>query len=299
MSSAPVVALLGPNGYLGSGLLPSFVNATQSGDFARLVIVTSKESDSTKKATADVPGKVDVFAVDYSKTALKSAFKGVDVIVNTLGGHGAQAPVEKILIEAAAEAGVKTYFNSEFGSDYDLETWGSSVFEYKKAHRAAAEKLGLKVVAIATGGFSESLRSPFFGLNGDDWEISGDGNYPFAITAKRDIGLYTIRAILLAHKYPTSVPSRLRIYSEIKKFNEYVDITEQVTGRKINRIYVPHSEILKKWEEIKAENPYYVLRVAADSAAQDFLGTSHIELLNPGHKYFTPESWEESVKATL
>lgn len=63
----------------------------------------------------------------------------------------------------AAEAKVKVYFNSEFGSDYDPETWGSAVYEPKKAHRAAAEKLGLKTVAIATGAFSSFVRTPFFG----------------------------------------------------------------------------------------------------------------------------------------
>lgn len=99
-----------PNGYLGGAHLPSFVNATKSGDFTKLVLVTSKESDVTKQAVADVPGKVEVFAVDYSnKAALRSAFDGVDVIVNSLGGHGAQAPVEQNLIEAGTYAELTTF----------------------------------------------------------------------------------------------------------------------------------------------------------------------------------------------
>lgn len=64
----------------------------------------------------------------------------------------------------AAEANVAIYFNSEFGSDYDCETWGSYLYELKKAHRMTAEKLGLKTIAIATGAFAESARSPFFGV---------------------------------------------------------------------------------------------------------------------------------------
>lgn len=54
------------------------------------------------------------------------------------------------------------------------------------------------------------------GVDGDDWEIPGDGNYPFAITSRRDIGLYTTRAVVLAYNDPASVPSRLRVYSETK-----------------------------------------------------------------------------------
>lgn len=81
-----------------------FVDATKNDDFAKLVVVTSKESDATKKAVSEAPGKVEVFAVDYSKDALESAFEGVEVIVNTLGGHGAQASIDNALIEAGTYA---------------------------------------------------------------------------------------------------------------------------------------------------------------------------------------------------
>jgi len=301
MSSAPIVAHVAPNGFLGGPILQIFADAVKKGDFGALKIITSKETEGTKKAVATVPGgKVETIVLSYSdKASVVSALKGVDVLVSTFGGHGAQAPSEQILIEAAAEAKVKVYFNSDFGSDYDPETWGSAVYEPKKAHRAAAEKLGLKTVAIAPGSFAEAVRSPFFGINGDDWEISGDGNSPFALTTIRDIGHYAVRAVVLAHQDPVSFPSRLRIYSEVKTLNEYADINEKVTGQKINRIYVPREQLLEKWNAIGKEQPYFVLRVAADSPAHNFVGRSHNELLNPGEKYFKPTSWEEFVKSTL
>jgi len=156
------------------------------------------------------------------------------------------------------------------------------------------------------------------GINDADWEITGDGNYPFALTDMADIGRYTARAAILAHNEPNKVPSRLRVYGESKyvcrrdlvflkkynlliiflyrTFNEYADIHEKITGQKVNKIYVPREQVLEKWNSGK-EGPYYVLRVAADSPAQNFVGRDHNELLNPGQKYFKPKTWEEIVSA--
>ena len=156
------------------------------------------------------------------------------------------------------------------------------------------------------------------GINGADWEITGDGNYPFALTDMTDIGRYAVRAAILAHDDPDRVPSRLRVYGETKyvrrhdlvfprniigsyfflyrTFNEYADIHEKITGEKVNKIYIPRDEVLEKWNSGK-EGPFYVLRVAADSPAQNFVGRDHNELLNPGQKYFKPKTWEEIVGA--
>lgn len=85
----------------------------------------------------------------------------------------------------------------------------------------------------------------------------------------------------------------------LRSFNEYADITERVTGRQVNRIYVPRSQILKKWEEVKDEAPYFILRVSPESLAHNFVGRSHNELLNPGEKYFQRESWEKVVEDSM
>ena len=37
-------------------------------------------------------------------------------------------------------------------------------FETKKAHGAAAEKLGIKTIAVAPRAFAQAFRSPFFGM---------------------------------------------------------------------------------------------------------------------------------------
>jgi len=296
MSSAPVVAVVAPNGLLGSNILPIFAEAAKNGEFAKLRIVTSKQTDGVKQATEAAPSKVEVVIVDYSdKAALAAAFKGIDIVISTMGGHGAQKAAEQTLVEAIASVGtVKAYFNSDYGTDYDTETWGSSVYELKKAHRAAAEKLGVKTIAVATGAFAQGVRSPYFGVNGENWEITGDGKYPFAITDITDVGRYLTRAAILANEDPAKVPSRLRVYSEVKTWNEYADIHEKVTGKKVNRIYLSRDKLVEQWNSGK-ENPYFVLRISGESLGHNFVGREHNELLNPGKKYFKPKSWEEIV----
>ena len=66
-------------------------------------------------------------------------------------------------IGIAAASGVKVYFNSDFGADYDPNTFDGDLWTAKKAHRAAAEKLGLKTIAFAVGSFGSFLLTPFFG----------------------------------------------------------------------------------------------------------------------------------------
>jgi len=92
-----------PNGWLGKTILPIFVDAVKNGDFAKLVIITSNESDGVKQAVAAAtPGQVEAVAIRYQdKPALEAALKDVDVVINTMGGHGAQAANEQALIEAS------------------------------------------------------------------------------------------------------------------------------------------------------------------------------------------------------
>ncbi|KAF8321665.1 hypothetical protein DL93DRAFT_2072456, partial [Clavulina sp. PMI_390] len=193
-----------------------------------------------------------------------------------MGGHGDQAESEKTLIEAASDAKVKVYFNSDFGSDYDKETWGTPGWEAKKAHASAARALGLKTVSIANGVFMPFLRTPFLGVK--------DGYSSFALIDMSDAGRYTLRAILLA--------------SLIVTLNEYASIVQRLTNVPITKKYVPRPQLIAEWETPNAKNekPLLFLRIMAGTSAANFLGHEHNELLNPGQKYFKPLSFEEAVK---
>ena len=81
-------------------MLATFVEATTKGEIASLKIIASKETEHTNKAVS-ASKNISVTVVDYSnKASVASALKGADVVVSTFGGHGAQIPLEQILIEA-------------------------------------------------------------------------------------------------------------------------------------------------------------------------------------------------------
>jgi saccharopine dehydrogenase-like NADP-dependent oxidoreductase len=93
-----------PNGWLGKAIVQVFAEAAKSGDFAKLKIITSKESDVVKQAVSAAPGKVEVVVLEYQdKPALEAALKDVDVVISTMGGRGAQAANEQVVIEASEQ----------------------------------------------------------------------------------------------------------------------------------------------------------------------------------------------------
>lgn len=94
--------MVAPNGWLGKTILEVFVEAAKKGDFAKLKIITSKESDVVKQAVKAAPENIEVAVLEYQdKPALGVALKGVDVVISTMGGQGAQAANEQALIEAS------------------------------------------------------------------------------------------------------------------------------------------------------------------------------------------------------
>ena len=55
----------------------------------------------------------------FDKAALVKAFTGQDIVISTVGGEAIINNLDKILIEAALEAGVKWFIPSEYGFDLD------------------------------------------------------------------------------------------------------------------------------------------------------------------------------------
>ncbi|KAF8321666.1 NAD(P)-binding protein [Clavulina sp. PMI_390] len=301
--TGPFVAHVAPNGMVGKAFIPIFVDAAIKGEIEKLKFITSKETAILKEAvTSASNGNVEFVVIDYTdKRAFLAALQGVDIVVSTMGWNVGQLKSEQALIEAALEARVKVYFNSDFGVDYDEGTWGAPVLEGKETHVAAARAAGLRTVSIANGVFMPFLRTSFLGVNGHEWEIAEDGNSSYALIDISDAGRYTLRAIMLAHQDPSRIPDRVRVYGDSKTLNEYASIVESLTKTPVSKKYVSRSQLVAEWEcpNGKKDAPFLFLRIMAGTNAADLLGREHNELLNPGHRYFTPISYEEFVKSTL
>jgi uncharacterized protein YbjT (DUF2867 family) len=95
-----------------------------------------------------------VVPVDYSsRDSIRDALIGIDVVICTISG--AVIDLQRIIIEAAKEAGVQLFLPSEFGGATEGETEG--VFGEKADIQRLLIDLDLPYAAFYTGPFADGL----------------------------------------------------------------------------------------------------------------------------------------------
>ncbi|KAH7417670.1 hypothetical protein BKA64DRAFT_658546 [Cadophora sp. MPI-SDFR-AT-0126] len=156
------VAIIGASGNSGQYMTSALLAANKH----TITAITRHDSTST------FPPGISVSKVDYSNaSSLVTALKGQDALVITLSG---QAPnlqeTERMIIGAAAEAGVPWIFPNEWSPDTANEALVQDVFIFgaKVATRKAIMELGKsRFVAVSTGFWYEwSLAiAPAFGID--------------------------------------------------------------------------------------------------------------------------------------
>ncbi|KAJ8109556.1 hypothetical protein OPT61_g7374 [Boeremia exigua] len=162
MSAFQNVMLIGASGSLGSVVLQTFLKSQYT------VTILSRQG-----STSTFPPYVRVVKADYSsQSSLTAAMQGQDVVISMVGGAvvGDQTP----LIDAAATAGVKRFFPSEFGPD-TLNAETLKAIPSLPAKVGAVEHLRTKEpqmewTSVITGGWL-------------DWGLKG-GIYPFDFTTR-------------------------------------------------------------------------------------------------------------------
>jgi len=92
--------------------------------------------------------------VDYnSPSSLQSAFKGVNIVISTLGNAALAAQMP--LGDAAKAAGVKLFVPGEFGADTRRQTQGS--YGEKNKQRERLKQNGLPWALFFTGTFADRI----------------------------------------------------------------------------------------------------------------------------------------------
>ena len=136
---------------------PAVLNALLSADFQ--VTVLTRQSSSP-----NLPASVTVKPVNYSSLdSLKTALQGQDAVVSTIAS--ASIDDQKLLVEAAVQAGVKRFIPSEFGAN----TMNEKARALPVFHPKIAVQDKLKEVA-SSGGMTYTIipTGPFL-----DWGIAG------------------------------------------------------------------------------------------------------------------------------
>ncbi|KAL7273859.1 hypothetical protein RUND412_003257 [Rhizina undulata] len=293
MSPAPAlsVAILGATGFIGREITPIFLSALRSHEIACLNILTRNATGIAFEAFKAKGARI--YEVDfYNKDSVVEGLKGVDVLISAMGTKGDFEDSNQVLVEAAAEAGVKVYLPSEWGTDHRWTKFKHPIFDIKQRHQEYAEQLGLKIVAIYPALIMETTFCKYFGFDSANltWKIIGAGDIPLAMTSQKDLGLATLATVFLAHRSPQICPSYLRIYSDNRTLNQYADIMEKASGKKIKRIYITPEDALKESAATKENNPQNtnepLVPLMMSEGLYDYSQHNGNDIINPGDRYF-------------
>jgi NmrA-like family len=164
------------------------------------------------------------------------------------------------LLEAAYRAGVKVYIPSEFGTNHYITNYRDNKTFSPKAHHfeEAKEKIP-KVVGIFTSLMVEQAFFKWLGFDNEkeEWRIVGDGDVPVSLTAREDVGRFTVETAIMAFQEPEKVPERVIISSCTHTLQEYAAILDSyaTTGNKIKIIGTPLKQAKEDWELKKDSIP--------------------------------------------
>ncbi|KAF2185626.1 NAD(P)-binding protein [Zopfia rhizophila CBS 207.26] len=234
------VALIGASGTLG----PSILKALQSSNFD--VSILNRSSSKSKYSITHVITVPD----DLNVPALTALFKenSIDALVISIAGSYVEE--QKRLIQAAFNAGVKRVIPAEFGScdsADDATVQLLPLMEGKKRVRGFLEELSAKDreggnltwTSLVTGHFFDhGLSTGLLKLNikGRKAYLQDGGNIKFSGTNLDTIGT-AVAKVLQPENEEKTKNKLLYIHSFSVTQNEILDVLEQVTGQKWERVY--------------------------------------------------------------
>ncbi|THG13843.1 hypothetical protein TEA_014321 [Camellia sinensis var. sinensis] len=188
------------------------------------------------------------------ETRLIEAIKQVDVVICAVSSK--QVLLQKLLISAIKQAGcVKKFIPSEFGVDpckTRISGLDHNFYARKAEIRCLVEAEGIPYTYICCNFFMSYLLPSIVqpGLKSpprDKIKIFGDKNAKGVFMKESDVASFTISAV----DDPRTLNKvlHLRPRGNVYSMNELVEIWESKIGKKLEKIYVPEEELLKKIKE--------------------------------------------------
>ncbi|CAL8126578.1 unnamed protein product [Orchesella dallaii] len=302
MSGPPVVAVIGATGYVGKCIMPAFLDALKGGRLQEVRVLTVKEKLNSQQLQSYATSGAKVVTVDYKNVSTVSmAFQGVDAVVSTLGTGEGIEDVKTVLLDALVAAKVKLYFPSEFGTNhYKCPNYSHPLFDGKRKHFSQAKELGLNPIRMLTGDIMEATFGKWFGLDciSGVWTLVGNApDIPCAMTAERDLGRFTLEAILLAHSDISKCPDEIEVYSDMKTFRDYAKSLDKVSGREIKIVQVPVEDFKTEYEKADKQFEKLLMLMFAEGT-YDYSNATGINLLNPNESIWKLKKFEEYAEET-
>ncbi|XVF45299.1 hypothetical protein PTKIN_Ptkin02bG0194500 [Pterospermum kingtungense] len=248
------VLIIGATGRLGYHL------ATFSLQFGHPTFILIRDSSSTDPIRAQkldfliAAGAIPLKGSLDDEKSLMEAVKQVDVVICSIPSK--QALDQKLLIKVIKESGcIKKFIPSEFGVDPDkiqISDLDNQFYSRKSEIRRHVEAEGVPYTYICCN-LLMSYLLPWLAQPGlktpprDKAIIFGDGNTKAVFLKDIDVAACTIRAI----DDPRTLNKTLylRPPGNVYSMNELIAIWENKIDEKLEKIYVPEEELLKKIKE--------------------------------------------------
>lgn len=288
--SKPTIAIFGINGFLGKPILEALESPQFASQISFPIVAVTRDSSKFTDSETVVYKQGSVEDVEGLKTALK----GVDVVINVGSAVISSDPIA----DAAKAVGAKLYLPTQFGMDIPKFATYLSVLDSKIEHSKYARSLGLKTVDVSTGFFAVpgSLMYEFLGAVGVDAEakkatILGDADAKLAVITLPDLG----KAVAsLVTKDPATLPDKIRFFSDEVSQEEIIKRYEETHNVKIERSYLSAEAGLQKAKDLLADHGFslndfvYYLNVAIGLgvSAGVVFPENEREIVNPGESVF-------------
>lgn len=291
------VAIAGGTGNLGLPVAHVFLSAAFRPSQVNRVVVLTRDASSAKVKELQSLG-----AEIYDGIIDAKALQGIDVVVNTYSQYS-PTEVSENLAKAAAEAGVKVYFPSEYGMDLRALGKYGKPYEGKTIAADFARQLNggaLKVISVYVGAFLEILfKFPMaLGIDTPNRVITviGDPAAKFSSSSVRDIASSIVRLAILAVQDPNSVPDHARLNGTSASVVELAELIGKENGAQI-QISVGDIEAVKA--KIENEKDKIALaRYAMGTGNADYSDDNVNELVNPNESLWTWYSIRGEVERT-
>ncbi|CAF3135941.1 unnamed protein product [Rotaria sp. Silwood2] len=250
------VLLVGASGNIGKYILSDLL---VDPDFK--VSVLSRTDSLT-----NFPSTVNIIRVNYSdKSALVKALTGQDIVISAVGGEALLKNLDKILIEAALEAGVKWFIPSEYGFDLDHSSASSiptNISQLENIKLLQQNQSRLAHTFISTGAFLDwGLDDGFlcFDINNHTATLYDEGKHFVSGTLLKNLG----KAIIAILHHP-EISLNKRIYIADATFTQQnvLALLEKYTNVKWTVKYVTTEDTLKKGQEEWAKGNFLDASVA-------------------------------------
>lgn len=278
-----VVALAGANGYVGKALTNALLDA---GFQPRLLTRPSSLESATLQEFKSRGASLHGISYD-DQASIVQALTGVDALVSTVGAEAlvsAQVP----LVKAAKSAGVKLFWPSEFGVDFEEDS-PSPLVKSKKIVMKTLQEEGLPSAILNNGGFPEYCFIPPLGFSFAEKKVTiwGDGNAKVSWTTVASVGRW-LAGVLKSAPIEQLQNKKFNITGEVATLNEVVKLWEKKHNDKLQVDYRPVKELD---DRIAADpNDFLAVLPKAWADGQVEIRATLDNALSPGWKADTVES---------